>query len=233
MKRKIILVVFVLFFPTILLGQVYSVDSLRRLIEFSDTPDSHRAAREAAFQNPGLLEQILFIPKEERDNGVARSNAFSYLLGCSTTGVISKEHFFDLAFKLMKDIDQYAFPGQKEIEMAFYRGVVSNYGYDPINNTSFLDVFEMFVACGSSLNQMFRHGLISNSGVLNSLKQKLTSASDSLKKLDSKGKKPALNKLSAALKESQAQRGKHLSEDAYVVFSKNCENLIKIVETGF
>lgn len=200
-------------------------DSLAATLAMADDEKSVNEAHILALQNPQLLEEILFIPKEVMDNGVARSNAFVYLLECTGPGgPVTKEYFFGLAFRLIKDINKYAFPDQVEGELAYYRGQLANYGFDPvlkINHLSALDSLKAFLVC---LDALFSNNLIDNEGVFKSLKAKVSNAQQFLEK---QKKEPAINILTAAINEVEAQKNKHLTTDAYYILKMSCEKLIE------
>jgi len=232
METRLLLVFFTIL-PLLLFGQGSTLnrDRLNAIITSADNLTSIQMARSIALQNPQLLEEILFITKNEMDNSIGRTNAFGYLLECSIQGGISKEHFFNLAFKLIKDINNYAFPDQVAYEINVFSTNLSYYGYDPVRKVSQFSISEALQNLLVKIDSMGSSGIVSNIGILNSIKVKITGARTILEKKGEAGKKVAINKISAALNEIEAQKGKHLNEDACYILRTSCSNLIAQIES--
>jgi len=76
-------------------------------------------------------------------------------------------------------------------------------------------------------HQAYNLGWITNKGILNSLDQKLDNAR---KQLERGNNKAAKNVLEAFIDEVEAQKGKHLSSEAYALLKFNAEYLISKLE---
>ena len=212
-------------------------EMLRYGLTFADDDESSQRVEAEALANPTLLEEIVFLRLGETgnlNNRVARQNAFTYLKICSQRGLISQAHFFEIGFNLLKNLSDYAFPGDLADETARYQNQILNYGYNPKSKKATGTVFDNLQALLVYLDGMFKAGQISNQGVLQSLKVKISGALAILEKEKEKGKTPATNKIEAAISEANAQRGKNLTEIGFLVFSAFCQNLIsQIQETIF
>jgi len=233
MKKQVIqisLLAFLLASQPLLAQQVVTKEFLLCALESSDDRSSILEAEQLALQNPTLLEEILFITNDEMDNGTARSNAFHYLLICSLKGSITQEHFFDLALKLIKNIDQYAFPDQISGEIAYYRGNLALYGYNPSQKISILSFADNCEAFLRFLDKMRYHNLIDNDGILKSLKVKIENAQSVFEKQKEKGKVPAINMLNSGIQEANGQKEKHLTLDGYYIVVGYFENLIAQIQ---
>lgn len=101
------------------------------------------------------------------------------------------------------------------------------------NNIGHADLTE--VQSNSSLTEMmttdlddaYQKGWIDNKGIYNSLSKKLEHAQ---KQLDKGKTKQALNQLNAFLNQLEAQKGKHVNEEAYNLLHFNVEALIERME---
>jgi len=204
-------------------------EMLRWKITMSDDLTSMNEARNEALANPVLLEEIVFLKKDETgnlSNRYARPNAMNYLEECSKSGQITPEHFFDIVFRLLKDLPTYALPSDLEEESKAYRQQVTTYGFNPISKKTSVDLFGNLQALLASLDAMFKYGQISNQGTLRSLKAKILSAKDFLEKEKANGKNPATNKLNATINEANAQKGKHIVEYGAEIIIGYCKGLI-------
>jgi len=88
---------------------------------------------------------------------------------------------------------------------------------EPVDGVSFIDRII------SLKHQAFQLGWITNAGIKNSLDQKLDNAK---KKLQQKMNNAAKNILFAFINELEAQRGKHLDDNAFYLLKVNAEFLI-------
>jgi len=131
-----------------------------------------------------------------------------------------------VAFRLLRNLDLYAYANDLDTERQRYRLQLSNYGYNPISQNASVDLFENFQALLSALDKMYLYGQIKNRGILNSIKTKIEGAQQILEKQKEKGKTPAINKLSAAAHEIQGQTGKQLDEDGLKIIQGFINSLI-------
>ena len=214
----------------------YSADSetLWRALTFSDTPDSAQEAQQLAYANPNILEEVLFISDSNRDNSVARESSLILLEKCSLKGIITKERYFNNAFRLLAQIDNYVNPQRISSEKKLITTLLANYGFNQFKQIFEINLFDNFSSLLSFLNTMFSNGLIKNNGILNSLKSKISNAKDLLEKKTENVKIPAINKIEAAISEAEAQKGNHLTAEATTMFVTYCQNLItQIKNTSF
>lgn len=220
MKKKYFTIAFA-FLSLALLDPSHAItkDDLWGALTFSDTQKSIEEARRLALENPNILEEIIFLSDSEKDNSVARFNSIVHLETCSLTGIITKERFFNNIFRLLSQITNYVHPLRLENDKKNIIAIMSNYSGkqdNPLLNLSTLL---------SILDSMFSNNLIKNEGIFKSLKSKISNAKDFFEKKPNL-KNPIINKIQAAINEAEAQRGKHLTEEAYLVFSAYCNNVI-------
>ncbi len=71
------------------------------------------------------------------------------------------------------------------------------------------------------------YGWITNNGIINSLNVKLRAAKESLQK---DKKETAANQLKAFINELNAQKGKHINENAWALLKANAEFIIAKLE---
>jgi hypothetical protein len=230
MKNMLVLFVLMSFFLAPAFCQTITKDYLRNMLTHSDSPESIEEARSLAIANPQILESIIFTPKEDLDNSIARHNSLVYLCECAQTGKITADYFFDISLRLIKNISQYSFPEQVDEELLAFRGIVFSYGFDPIRKVVYVNIFSNFKAFLTALEKMVQYNQISNLGIYNSLKTKITKAKEVLEKQRERGKKPAINKINAAINEAEAQRGKHLTENGFQIFVGYCKNLTEQIK---
>lgn len=228
-KRTIVFVSFlILISSTLLLGA--TKDLLWSALTFSDTPETIEIARNMGISNPSLLEEVLFIRDIDMDNVVGREKAYLLLQHCSLQQIISKDKFFNVAFSLLSQIDTLVFPNRVNVERKKFTTLLSNYGLDFKTGNYIFSVADAFSSLISQLDGMTLNGLISNHGILNSLKAKIESAKQSIEKGNKDSAKVAINKINAAINEAEAQKGTHITSDAVTIFSAFCQNLIHQIE---
>lgn len=201
-------------------------ERLLQMFRFSDDDKSWDKAAQVALDNPNILMQIIFIPKEERDNFNGRHNALMFLKICSYQNKIPKEQYLDAAFKVLKNIEQYAYPYSMETEKFTIQGEIAHYGLDNPN----IAISENFLTLYSILKTAYANDLIKNQGVINSLNKKLENAQKSLQKNNKNSQKTAINQIEAAINELDAQRGNHITEDAHKILTQYCQNLITKIQ---
>lgn len=225
--KKINIFFLISFLSLLFVNSVYSLDkeSLWSLLTFADTPELTLNAQKIAIENSSTLEEILFISDNEKDNSIAREQSLILLLGCSLNGRISKESFFNDVFRLLSQAPNFIHSSRIENEKHLIATVLGNYGFDPISKTSLLSIPENFSCLLLTLDSMFSNGLIKNEGISKSLRSKISNAKELFEKKPN-SKAPIINKIQAAVNEAEAQRGKHLTEEACLMFSANCKNLI-------
>lgn len=228
-KRQIVIVSFlILISSTLLLGA--TKDLLWSALTFSDTPETIESARNMGISNPILLEEVLFIRDIDKDNVVGRENAYLLLQYCSFHQIISKDKFFNVAFDLLSQIDTIVFPNRVNIEKKKFTTLLSNYGLDFKTGYYIFSIADAFSSLISQLDGMALKGLISNQGVLNSLKVKIESAKQLIEKGNKDSVKAAVNKINAAINEAEAQKGNHITSEAVTIFTTFCQNLIHQLE---
>jgi hypothetical protein len=91
-------------------------------------------------------------------------------------------------------------------------------------------ISKQFSGFSTLLNSMATAGLIRNSGIINSLNQKIDNARKSLEKKNNNAKKTSINHIEAAVHELNAQRGNQITEDAHKILTQYCQNLITKIQ---
>lgn len=203
-------------------------ETLWSALTFADTPESNVAARSLGLSNPAILEEVLFIKDTEKDNVVGRESAFLLLQECSLQQIVSKEYFFLIAFRFLSQIDRLAFPNIAETERDKFASLIGAYGKDLQSGNFLFSLQESFSVLVMQIDAMYSNGLISDDGLLNSLKAKIRNA----QKLSEKGNtsKAAANLLLAAINEAEAQRSKHITVEAARIFIAFCQRIIRQIE---
>jgi hypothetical protein len=221
-KKTFILVCFLLLFYTpLLFGATKEI--LWSALTFSDTSETIESARNMGINNLALLEEVLFIKDLELDNVVAREKAYLLFQYCSLHNLLPKDEFFAISLRLLSQIDILVFPARKNAERQKFVALLGNYGIDPKTGLFMFSTQEAFSVLLSQLTSSHSIGLLSNSGVLNSLKKKLESAK---KSFETGHNNAAINKLTATINEVKAQDGVHIPHELAIVFTAFCQNLI-------
>lgn len=229
-KINILFLISLMFF--LFINSVYAIDkeSLWSLLTFADTPDLTLNAQIIAIENPSILEEILFISDNEKDNSIAREQSLILLTGCSLNGKISKESFYNDVFRLLSQASSFIHSSRIENEKKLITTILGNYAFDQIHKTSLLSIPENFSCLLLILDSMSLNGLINNDGTLKSLKSKISNAKELLEKKTPNGKTAAINKIEAAINEAEAQKGNHLTTEAAMMFVTYCQNLIALIK---
>ncbi|HNW34282.1 MAG TPA: hypothetical protein PKM25_05070 [Candidatus Ozemobacteraceae bacterium] len=225
-KSRIILFFFLFLVSTSVFG--LNKETLWSALTFADTPESNVAARSLGLSNPSILEEVLFIKDTEKDNVVGRESAFLLLQECSLQQIISKEYFLLIAFRFLSQIDKLAFPNIVEKERDKFISMIGAYGKDLQSGNFLFSLQESFSVLVLQIDAMYANALISDYGLLNSLRAKIRNAQKLSEKWNTS--KAAANLLLAAINEAEAQQGKHLTVEAARIFITFCQRIIKQIE---
>jgi hypothetical protein len=213
---------------TALLSPLYSQgvdkDYLWAALTFSDNDKMIETTKKIAGENPKILEEVLFIVDQERDNVIGRENAFLILQQCSVQNELDKDYFFDVAYKLLSKIEKIVFPKRLQQEKLKFASLLGSHGFDYSNGKFRFPLSEAFKVLIIQLNKMHSYGLISNKDILNNLKEKISLAMQMNK--SSAAKKSVISVLRSAVAESKKSGNAYISEEAMIVFSKFCEAII-------
>ncbi|KAF1081565.1 MAG: hypothetical protein GQF41_2371 [Candidatus Rifleibacterium amylolyticum] len=210
------------------LARFQTTEDLIYGLAYADEKKSIQMVDDFAVANPQMTKEILLLqnPRYAFQNR-AKKNAFNCFKRSSYRGIVTREEFFDIAFTLIANIDMYHSPLHKEEALAWYRGGLAYYGFNPqIKVKTYQDLIALFDNVFGILTSMEKSGLIVNSGLTNSLLVKLRGAKDAIEKHKEKGVNQAINKIEASINEANAQNGKHFKPDGCSVFIKYCSNLI-------
>lgn len=201
-------------------------ETLWSKLEFpGSAPGGYIETIKLAKQNIGLVEEILFLSDMQRDNGPARFCSLSILRQACEEGLITQGHFFDVCVRLYGQINTIAHPKRLESSKNQIKGQLANFAVQA--NFPLSQQVSGFTSLSSSL---FKAGLIKNQGLLNSLNQKIENAQKGLEKKSPAAKASATNQVQAAINELSAQRGQGVTEDAYLILSVYCQNIINKIQ---
>jgi hypothetical protein len=159
------------------------------------------------------------------DTSGARANGLELLSECAEEGKITQAHFFDVITRLYNQIGSIAHPSRLDRSKGHIMGVLSCFCDEPNYSIS-----QKFTGFSSLMNSMATAGLIRNSGIINSLNQKIDNARKSLEKKNYNAKKSAINHIEAAVHELNALRGNQITEDAHKILTQYCQNLITKIQ---
>ncbi len=206
-------------------------DMLWSALTFSDTPETNESARQMGIENPELLEEILFIKDLERDNVIARESSYLLLQHCSIRNAITKEKFFDIAYKLLSTLQVTVFPSQIGHERKKLAALLGNYGWDHIAKKNIFPTEEVFQILCLQLDAMQAHGLISEQNVVKILQKKIEEAKIAHAKKDRFSNRLAIDLVSSVIDTTNEQTSQNLNPIANSVITRYCENLIALLST--
>lgn len=181
-------------------------------------PAAFAELKALSFSNLSLVEEVVLIKLDEggRNNFSGRWIGLLMLVMASRENRIPATKFFDIIFKLVSQNEIYVPASTKEMEFSHFASLVKNY-------SSGLPINEHFQNALSILDTMFNNKLITNSGILNSLKKKIE---NSQKDIKNNNKTSALNLLNAAINEINAQNGKHITKEGVSILIGYINNLL-------
>jgi hypothetical protein len=207
----------------------YGIDreTLWSRLEFSGSNSQHNETIKIAKQNLGLVEEILFLSDMQKYNGPARFNSLVVLRESCEEGLITQEHFFDVCLRLYGQINTIANPKRLESSKNQIKGQLANFA-----EQAHVPLPQQVSGFSSLSSSLFKASLIRNQGLLNSLNQKIANAQKSLEKRNPAAKSSAVNQIQATINELNAQRGNGIAEDAYLILSAYCRNLINKIQNS-
>lgn len=215
-------VIFVASWPSFAIDR----ETLWSKLEFpGSSPGGYIETVKIAKQNLGLVEEILFLSDMQRDNGPARFCSLSILRQACEEGLITQEHFFDVCLRLYGQINSIAHPKRLESSKNQIKGQLANFA-----EQAHFPLSQQVSGFSSLSSSLFAANLIKNQGLLTSLNQKIANAQKGLEKKNSAAKSSAVNQVQAAINELNAQRGKGIAEDGYLILSVYCQNLINKIQ---
>lgn len=191
-------------------------NELAKMFFLADNPESVNEVSQIALANLGIVEEILTSPMSDHN---ARLNAFSHLLVASQKGLITKEHFFDLAFNQIMNIQLFTQPSSVEDELKLFSSLIKHYGYKQDKS----NISERFSSAYSILNSMLTSSMINNLGIKNSLDAKFRNAQNDFEKNKTGS---SVNILNAAKNEINAQIEKHINKKGGLILLGYIDSIV-------
>lgn len=208
-------------------------EELRDFLEYADTSESAREAREIAIANPQLLEGIIFL-SEAKGTGryrVARLNALSCLQLSAAAGFIERKKFFAIGCRFLRELHEFTAPKFRDIERSFCETSIANFGYDRVKpNNSFFGSHELLkIFSYELLPELEKNGLLTNSNVTQKIKNSIKTAKESLEINSGQGKTTSIAHLERAFSDAKICAATNASPSAYIIIGQICKNVISLI----